>query len=255
MRAYQYIKAVEASEVLRIILANPPLNILNIEMMEEINSALERIKLKPGIKVLVIAAEGRAFSAGVSIEDHLGGRANQMLIVFDRIFRQLHSLPCVTVAAVQGAALGGGAELAAFCDVVVASDNAKIGQPEIKAGVFAPIAALHYPNRIGQARTLQMLLSGDALEAREAERAGLVDRVVPAGQLDAAVEESVKKFTDKSGAVLAMTRRAVLGSQNEFELRLDELEALYMNQLMECQDASEGLRAFLEKRQPVWSNR
>ena len=255
MRAYQYIKAVEASEVLRIILANPPLNILNIEMMEEINSALERIKLKPGIKVLVIAAEGRAFSAGVSIEDHLGGRANQMLIVFDRIFRQLHSLPCVTVAAVQGAALGGGAELAAFCDVVVASDNAKIGQPEIKAGVFAPIAALHYPNRIGQARTLQMLLSGDVLEAREAERAGLVDRVVPAGQLDAAVEESVKKFTDKSGAVLAMTRRAVLGSQNEFELRLDELEALYMNQLMECQDASEGLRAFLERRQPVWSNR
>lgn len=255
MSTCQYIKVIEAPEVLRMVLAHPPLNILNIEMMEEINTVLGRIRLKPETKALVIAAEGRAFSAGVSIEDHLSGRASRMLIVFDRIFRQLHSLSCATVAAVQGAAMGGGAELATFCDVVIASENAKIGQPEIKAGVFAPIAALHYPNRIGQARTLQMLLSGDTLEAREAERIGLVDRVVPAGQLDAAVEDAVKRFTDKSSTVLALTRRAVLGSQNDFELKLDELEVLYMNQLMGCQDAGEGLRAFLEKRQPVWSNR
>ncbi len=249
------IKITETPGALRIVLARPPLNVLDVEMMKEINGAVESIRLNPEIKALVIAAEGRAFCAGVSVEEHLDARAGEMLMTFDRIFRYLHALPCATVAAVHGAALGGGAELAAFCDVVIAAEDAKIGQPEINVGVFPPIAALHYPKRIGQARTLQMLLGGEILGAREAERIGLIDRVVPAEQLEAAVDDTVRKFTGKSSAVLAVTRRAVLGSTDEFERALDELEELYMNQLMQCQDATEGLRAFLEKRQPVWSNR
>ncbi len=255
MSRYLHIKTMRTPGVLRLVLARPPLNILNIEMMQEINQVLAGIRSDPEIKVLVITAEGRSFSGGVSIEEHLGASANEMLAVFHRIFRQLHSLPCATIAGVQGAAFGGGAELAAFCDVVVAGEDAKIGQPEIKVGVFPPIAALHYPKRMGQARTLQMLLSGEVLTAREAERIGLVDRVVPQDQLEASINENVKKFTDKSGAVLALTRRAVLGSAEAFERALDELETLYINQLMQSHDATEGLRAFLEKRQPVWSNR
>ncbi len=248
------IKTAESPGAVRIVLARPPLNVIDIAMMEEINGVLAGIKSNPEIKALVIAAEGRAFSAGVSVEEHLSERAGEMLAAFHRIFRQLHALPCATVAAVHGAALGGGAELAAFCDVVIAAEEAKIGQPEITVGAFPPIAALHYPKRIGQARTLQMLMSGEVLSAREAERIGLIDRVVPAGQLEGAVEETVRKFTGKSGAVLAVTRRAVLGSVDQFERALDELEKLYMNQLMQCQDATEGLRAFLEKRPPVWRN-
>src|SRR3972149_10674517 len=116
------IKTAESPGVLRIVLARPPLNVLNIEMMEESNGVLAGIKSNSEIKALVIAAEGRAFSAGVSVEEHLDARAGEMLMNFDRIFRQLHALPCATVAAVHGAALGGGAGLAAFCDVVIAAE-------------------------------------------------------------------------------------------------------------------------------------
>lgn len=254
MSGYEYIKVIEAPEVHRIVLARPALNVLNIAMMKEINDVLARLMTNTQVKALVITAEGRTFSAGVSIEEHLGDRAQEMLYVFDRIFRQLHRLPCVTIAGVQGPALGGGAELATFCDVAIASPYAKIGQPETKVGVFPPIAVLHYPKRIGQNRTLQLLLSGDILSAGDAERIGLVDRVVPADQLEEAIDETVKRFTDKSRAVLALTRRVILGP-SEFERRLDELESVYMNELMNCHDSVEGLHAFLEKRQPVWTNR
>lgn len=255
MSRYLYIHADLSSGRLRMVLDRPPLNILSVEMMGEINDCLAGVKMDPDIKAVVISAEGRAFSAGVAIEDHSGERLEPMLSEFHRIFRQLHSLPCATLAAVHGAALGGGAELATFCDVVIAAENAKIGQPEIKVGVFPPIAALHYPSRIGQARALQLLLSGDAVEASEAERIGLVDRVVPGNRLEGAIEEAARKFTDKSRAVLALARRAVLGSPEQFETRLAELELLYRQQLTRCEDANEGLRAFVEKRQPVWSNR
>ena len=147
------IKTAESPGAVRIVLARPPLNVIDIAMMEEINVVLAGIKSNPEIKALVIAAEGRAFSAGVSVEEHLSDRAGEMLAAFHRIFRQLHALPCATVAAVHGAALGGGAELAAFCDVVIAAEEAKIGQPEITVGAFPPIAALHYPKRIRPAPT------------------------------------------------------------------------------------------------------
>jgi cyclohexa-1,5-dienecarbonyl-CoA hydratase len=208
------------------------------------------------VKVLLLAAEGRAFCAGVAVEDHLGDRARPMLAAFHRVFRTLHALECATVAAVQGPALGGGAELAVFCDLVVASESATFGQPEIKVGVFPPIAALHYPTRIGVARTVQLLLSGEALSARAAERIGLVDRVVPAGDLETAVSAAVASFTDKSAAVLRLTKQAVRrGLGDRFDAALSELEEMYLWRLMQTEDAEEGLRAFLAKRPPVWKDR
>ena len=160
------------------------------------------------------------------------------------------------MAAVQGPALGGGAELAAFCDLVIASESASFGQPEIKVGVFPPIAALHYPARIGIARTIQLLLSGEALPARAAERIGLVDRVVPAGDLETAVSAAVTAFTDKSAAILRLTKQAVRRAQGDrFDAALSELEEMYLRRLMQTEDAEEGLRAFLAKRPPVWKDR
>jgi cyclohexa-1,5-dienecarbonyl-CoA hydratase len=160
------------------------------------------------------------------------------------------------VAAVQGAALGGGAELATFCDLVIASENATFGQPEIKVGVFPPIAALHYPARIGRAKTLQLLLSGDSINAVEAERIGLVDRVVPADRLAEAVEENLARFTAQSAVVLRLTKRAVRDSLGlPFDRAIGPLENLYHGELMTTEDAMEGLRAFVEKRKPVWKNR
>ncbi len=255
-KTYEFIKTAEADNVARIVLDRPPLNVLNMAMMEELNQVLEGISRRRDLKVLVLSAEGKAFSAGVAVEDHLGENAKSMLATFHQIFRYLHSLPCATIAVVQGMALGGGAELATFFDVVIASEAAKLGQPEIKVGVFPPIAALHYPGRVGEARTLQLLLSGDILSATEAERIGLVDRLVKAEELADALEQEIGKFTDKSGVVLGLTRRAVKqASLPNFERALAELEDLYHDELMLTADANEGLRAFVEKRPPVWKNR
>jgi cyclohexa-1,5-dienecarbonyl-CoA hydratase len=242
--------------VARVTLARPPLNVLTLGAIQRLDAALAEIACRADVKALLLAAEGRAFCAGVAVEDHLGDRATPMLAAFHRVFRRLHGLECATVAAVQGPALGGGAELATFCDLVIASERATVGQPEIALGVFPPIAALHYPARIGIPRTLQLLLSGQVIPAREAERIGLVDRVVPPDALPAAVDAALARLTDKSAAVLRLAKRAVrLGGADAFETALSDLEALYLDELMGTADAEEGLRAFLEKRAPVWQGR
>ncbi len=254
--AYRFIQCSETGGVARIVLRRPPLNILTIEMMEEVVAALTWAAAQEGLKVVLVAAEGKAFSAGVDVEDHRGARVKPMLETFHRIFRLIHDLDCPTLAAVQGAALGGGAELATFCDLVIASDVATLGQPEIKVGVFAPIAALHYPIRVGTHRALQLLLSGRVVGAAEALQIGLVDRVVPAQTLGDAVEAELGRFAAQSAAVLRLTKRAVRESLGlPFHLALSQLEDLYQYELMATEDAAEGLRAFSEKRPPVWSDR
>jgi cyclohexa-1,5-dienecarbonyl-CoA hydratase len=242
--------------VARLTLVRPPLNVLTIPMMDDLNAALDEAAGRPAIKALLLEAEGKAFSAGVDVEDHMGDRVKPMLEAFHGIFRRLHALDCPTVAAVQGAALGGGAELATFCDLVVASENATIGQPEIRVGVFPPIAALHYPVRVGQPRALQLLLSGQVIGAAEALRIGLVDRVAPPDKLAEMVETEVARFTAQSAAVLRLTKRAVReASGASFELALSRLEDFYQHELMATEDAHEGLKAFAEKRPPVWRDR
>lgn len=244
------------ADVVRITLARPPLNILTTGMLEELARALEQASRRPALKAVLLAAEGRAFSAGVAVEDHIGERARPMLDTFHRVFRLLHDLECPTVAAVQGAALGGGAELAAFCDVVVASETATFGQPEIRVGVFPPIAAIRYPARIGPARTMRLLLTGEVIGAAEAERIGLVDRVVPPDRLGEAVEAELARFRGLSAVVLRLTKRAVREAAGlPFDQALSTLEELYHCELMTTADAEEGLRAFAEKRQPVWRDR
>ena len=256
MTEFRFIRYADEGEVARITLARPPLNILTIEMMSELGTALELAGAERRRKVVLLRAEGKAFSAGVAIEDHLGDRVKPMLEAFHAIFHQLRALPCLSLAAVQGKALGGGAELATFCDIVVASHAASFGQPEVKVGVFPPIAALHYPLRVGAARALRLLVSGEVIDAVEAERIGLVDRVVARDALDSAVESELAGLRSSSAAVLRLTKRAVRESLGlTFEQGLAALEDLYQYELMTTADAQEGLRAFVEKRKPVWQDR
>lgn len=256
MSSGQFVRYSEAAGVARIGLSRPPLNILTIAMMEEIGHALAQAVDVPRLKAVLLESEGKAFSAGVDVEDHRGDRVKPMLEAFHGIFRRLNDLDCITVAAVQGAALGGGAELATFCDLVIAADTATFGQPEIKVGVFAPIAALCYPVRIGPHRTLQLLLSGRIVSATEALQIGLIDRVVAAGTLAEAVEAELDRFRAQSAATLRLTKRAVRATLGlPFQLGLNQLEDLYQYELMATEDAEEGLRAFSEKRRPVWSDR
>ncbi|HEX9819266.1 MAG TPA: enoyl-CoA hydratase/isomerase family protein [Methylomirabilota bacterium] len=256
MSGFRLIRYLADYDVARLVLSRPPLNVMTVEMMREMAAALDEAAGRPGLKALVLSGDGKVFSTGVAVEAHLGDRVKEMLETFHDLFRRLRALECVTVAAVRGAAIGGGAELATFCDVVIAADDATIGQPEITLGVFPPIAALHYPRRIGVARTLALLLSGEVLGAAEAQRIGLVDRVVPADRLAEAVESQLARFRAQSVPVLRLTRRAVLEAAGApFDVALAALEDLYRYELMATEDAAEGLRAFLERRTPVWKDR
>lgn len=241
-----------ANGVTRVTMSKPPLNVLDIAMMEELNAALKPLKSDEATKVVVLAAAGKAFSAGVDIADHTPERVESMIDTFHAIFRTLWSLDQPVVAAVQGAALGGGCELAIACDFIVASEKAKFGQPEIKVGVFAPIATLVLPRLIGRMKANELLLTGDPIDAREAERIGLVNQVAPVESFDAAVQSFVSRLTLLSGAVLRHAKRAIaLGVEGG----LTEIERYYLNELMQAEDALEGLNAFMEKRPPVWKEK
>jgi cyclohexa-1,5-dienecarbonyl-CoA hydratase len=255
---FQYVAFENKGGVARLVLNKPPLNVLDIAMMREINIALERVGEDPAVKVLVLeAAEGsKAFSAGVDVSEHTADKVEVMIEVFHRIFRLMDGLTVPTVALVGGAALGGGCELVLFCDMVIASEKASFGQPEIQVGVFPPIAAVVLPGIVGPRKALEMVLIGDRIRADEAERLGLVNKVVPPEELRAVGEEFVGKLAKLSAAVLRVTKRAVrVGSVGSFVDGLAAVEAVYLGQLMATEDAHEGLAAFMEKRTPVWKDR
>lgn len=258
MTDFEHIIFEKSDGVARLTLNRPPLNVLNIAMMGEINTALEGLDTDPSVKVLVFeAAEGsKAFSAGVDVSEHTAEKVEEMIEVFHRIFHLLDELEIPTVAVVDGAALGGGCELVLFCDMVIASERASFGQPEIQVGVFPPIAVVALPAIVGPKKALEMVLIGDRIRAAEAERLGLVNKVVPPEELRAAADEFVGKLAGLSGAVLRLTKRAIrLGSIGSFADGLAAVEELYLGPLMATEDANEGLAAFMEKRKPVWKDR
>ncbi|MBU1276242.1 MAG: enoyl-CoA hydratase/isomerase family protein [Proteobacteria bacterium] len=253
--AYEHIKLAVDGGVATLTLCREPLNVLNIAMMKEMNLALDSLT-PAGLKVLLIQAEGKAFSAGVDVGEHLGDQVNDMIEVFHGIFRRMEKLGVVSVASVQGAALGGGCELAAYCDLVVASEKAKFGQPEILVGVFPPVAALVFPRQLGYKKALELIVTGDIIGAAEAKQIGLVNQVVPPEELAAATQALVGKLTNLSGLVLGLTKKAVVqGLGDDKEKSLEVIEKIYLKELMPTADAEEGLRAFLDKRKPQWKEK
>jgi cyclohexa-1,5-dienecarbonyl-CoA hydratase len=242
--------------VARITLNQPPLNIIDIPMIGELHSAIARVLAAGDLKVLVIDHQGKAFSAGVSIKDHTPDKVGEMIEKFHGMFRLLNTLAVPSVALVDGMALGGGCELAVFCDMVIASDRATFGQPEIKVGVFPPVAAVLFPRLIGRNRALELLLTGEVIEAAEAKAIGLINKVLPAQSFLEKTDEFISKLTSLSGPVLKLTKRAVdrslYMSVNE---GMTAVEQLYLGELMKTEDSREGLNAFLERRKPIWKNK
>jgi cyclohexa-1,5-dienecarbonyl-CoA hydratase len=257
---YKHIVFGRRDGVARITLNRPPVNVLNIEMMGEINRALESLMDDRAVKVLVFEAaeNSKLFSAGVDVAEHIAERVKEMIETFHRIFRLLDQLEIPTVAVVNGAALGGGCELALFCDLVIASEKASFGQPEIQVGVFPPIAAVALPAISGSKRAFEAVLTGDRVSAADAERLGWVNRVVPPEELRATADAVVGKLANLSGAVLRLAKRAVregIAHTGHFADGLAAVEAVYLGPLMATEDAQEGLAAFMEKRPPVWKDR
>lgn len=257
LREYQFIELNHDANIATLVLNRPPLNVMTIAMMREMGTALDAIGTDQTLKALVVkAADGsRAFSAGVEIAEHTADKVEEMLNVFHHIFYQLVELDIPSIAVVDGAALGGGCELALACDMIVASERAKFGQPEIQVGVFPPIAAIMLPGIIGPKKAAELLLTGKRIDAHAALQIGLVNDVLPSDKLPEATEKLLATITALSGAALRLTKRAYrIGLAGDVASKLAQAEKLYLDEVMATHDAHEGLAAFMEKRAPLWTN-
>lgn len=246
-----------SSGVATVSINKPPLNILNAETLIELNIALEAARNDTSVSVVVIRGAGdKAFCAGVDIKDHLPEKVASTLNVFNKVFYSMERLDKPTIAVVQGFALGGGCELAAACDIVIASENAQFGQPEIKVGAIPPVAIALLPRLVGRKKAFELIMTGESIAAAEAKRIGLVNAVVPAERLEQATNDMVGMLTQISPIVLKITRMAFRESLDLEYLRgLDKVTDVYLNVLMRTEDSVEGLKAFLEKRKPQWQGK
>ncbi len=242
--------------VVRVLLAAPKANILDAEMAAAIEEAVTGLAGEPELALVVFEGQGDHFSFGASVAEHRAGEVGRMLPAFHRMFRRLASVDIPLASQIRGQCLGGGLELAAFCDFVMAEEGAKLGLPEIRLGVFPPVGTALLPARIGVARAADWILTGTIHTAGEAHAAGLVTRLFPAGDLEAGFQawlgETVLQHSASSLRVATRALRSVW--QPGFFAGLDRLESLYLEDLMATGDAREGVEAFLAKRAPVWSH-
>lgn len=249
----RFVELTSAGGVATLTLDRPPLNVMNIEMMEQMNEAILELRGRTDLKVLVIRGKGKAFSAGVDVADHTKDKVTRMIQVFHRIFESIRLLDVIAVAAVDGVALGGGFELAIGCNLVVASESARFALPEIKLGVFPPLACVVLPRAAPRRKAMEWILLGDEVSAGELSAYGLVNRVVPDDRFDEELQAFIGKITSKSGPVLTLAKRAQAESYYAaYEEALYKVENLYLRELMALDDAHEGIKAFMEKRAPTW---
>jgi cyclohexa-1,5-dienecarbonyl-CoA hydratase len=252
--AFGSIRAVTTAGVCRIELANPPVNVLTTGMLNELAAAVSDIASDAHVKVLLLTGEGpRAFCAGVDVADHTPDRVADMLHAFARAVTAILEAKVPVVAALNGAALGGGFELALACDIVLARNDAAIGQPEIRLGVFPPVAAVLLPRLIGRQAALDLILTGRMVRAEDARALGLVAATFPAQSFDEDVAAYVDHMRQQSAPVLRLAKRAVnVGAELTVAQALREADRIYLEELMALHDPHEGLAAFMEKRVPVW---
>jgi len=242
--------------VVRIVLRNPPVNVIDIPMMEELAHLLAEIESQSQVMAVVVSGEGKAFSAGVDIAVHLPEKVEEMLTKFHALVRALVAMPKVTVAAVHGLCLGGGAELATVCDLVYTSEDAEWGFPEIKLGCFPPVACTALAALVGQKKAAELILTGRSVTGREAGEIGLATRSVPDHLLDSTVQAYVAQLLRLSPSALSVAKKASYAWDSmHFDKGLARAEKTYFEELMKTQDAQEGIRAFLEKRPPKWTGK
>lgn len=253
---FQYIRYQVDGPVARLTLHHPEHNLLNEVMLRELADGVETLAETPSVKLIVLDAAGKVFSGGVDIGEYTAERAFSMLDAFHAACIAMIEASQPVLGIVDGPAIGGGAELIAYCDLVVATPRARFALPEITIGIFPPLASTMFPHIIGPKRALELVLTGEAISAERARELGLVNRLVPEAQLQTAVNELIGKITAQSGAVLGMAKKAVLGGMG-MSLRdaLRNSMSVFLNELYRLEDSQEGLRALLEKRKPQWKNR
>jgi len=242
--------------VARVTLAHPPLNVIDIPMMEELSTALAEIESRPDISVVVFAGTEKAFSAGVDVAAHTPDQIEEMLTKFHAVFRTLVTSRKASIAGVRGHCLGGGAELAMVCDLAVTAEDATWGFPEISLGCFPPVAATALAALIGQKRAAELILTGRTIDGNEAASVGLANYAVRTSQVMGKVGDLVERLAKLSPAALAVTKKAIYAWDSmHFDKGLARAEKVYLEELMKTEDAREGIQAFLEKRVAQWKGR
>jgi cyclohexa-1,5-dienecarbonyl-CoA hydratase len=253
---YKNITLEKKNGITKLVVNRPPVNVINFETLNEMNTALAELARDSDTKVLLIRGSGsKAFCAGIEVKDHVGDMMPKMMREFGKMFRLLRGLGKPSIAVVNGIALGGGCEIIAGCDMAIASEKAMLGQPEVQLGGLAPAAAALFPRIMGEKKAFELIVLGDSIPAKEAERIGLVNKVVADEELDKAAEELAAKFLKKSSLSVKLVRDAVYQCANisELDKALDKATELGINS-WSTGDGQEGLKSYLEKRPPNWKN-
>lgn len=245
-----------AASVARIKLINPPLNVIDLHMARELQQTLTELESRSDVSVIVFEGDAHVFSAGVDIKAHLPGQIHEMLTSFHAVIRAILASRKVTIAAVRGTCLGGGAELAAVCDMVYTASDATWGFPEIKLACYPPVAAVALAPLIGQKRAAELILTGRQFSGDEAAAMGLANRSVATEELESVVERTLAELRALSPTALAHAKKAIYAwDAIHFDKGLARAEKIYLEELISTADAREGIIAFLEKRPPKWTGK
>jgi len=253
---FQFIGYHVNGEVARLTLDRPEHNLLNERMLNELTAGINKLGDIREIKLIVIDSATKSFCGGIELGEYTSRRVFQLLDAFHNAFAAMMDTAKPLLVVINGPAFGGGSELAALADLVVATPRARFAQPEIKLGVFPPLSAVILPYILGPKVALELVLTGETMTAERAFELGLVNRLVPENQLEKTVNELIAKVTAQSGPVLTMAKKAILGSMG-LSLRegVRNSMKIFLNELSDLEDSQEGLRALVEKRAPKWKNR
>jgi cyclohexa-1,5-dienecarbonyl-CoA hydratase len=250
------IQTTTVSSVARIKLVNHPLNVIDLQMTREIQQALIELEMRGDVSAILFEGDSRAFSSGVDIKAHLPDQIHEMLTSFHAFIRTIVASRKVTIAVVRGACLGGGAELAAVCDIAYTARDASWGFPEIKLGCYPPVAAVALPALVGQKRAAELILTGRQISGDEAAAIGLANRSAQATELDALVQNTLDELRQLSPIALAHAKKAMYAwDAVHFDKGLARAEKIYLEELISTSDAREGIIAFLDKRPPEWTGK
>lgn len=253
---FEFIKFKAENGVARMTLNRPEHNLLNEAMLRELSDGITLAGERGDIKLILIDSACRVFCGGIDVGEYTSQRVFQMLDAFHAVFSGMLEVGKPVLCVVNGPAIGGGAELAAFGDLVIATPKARFAQPEITIGMFPPLASTILPFLVGPKTALELVLTGEAVTAERALELGLINRLVPEAQLEKTVQDTILRITGHSGPILAMAKKAILGGMG-MSLRdgLKHSMNIFLNELYGLEDSQEGIRALVEKRKPTWKNR
>jgi cyclohexa-1,5-dienecarbonyl-CoA hydratase len=253
---FQFIRFRVEGGAARLTLNRPEHNLLNEAMLRELVDGITFAGENAEVKLIVLDSACKIFCGGIDLGEYTSQRVFQMLDAFHAVFAGMLDVGKPVICVVNGPAIGGGAELAAFGDLVVASPKAKFAQPEITIGIFPPLASTILPFLVGPKVALEIVMTGEAVTAERALELGMINRLVPEAQLEQTVKELSARITGHSGPVLTMVKKAILGGMG-LSLRegLKHSMNIFLNELYRLEDSQEGLRALIEKRKPEWKNR